>query len=162
MTDDDRFAYYAEGNARQARKRVAVDVVILDLAGRVLLVEPTYKDFWDLPGGMAEANEPPRAAVERELREELGLDIRVGRLLLLDWDGPHGPWDDQLLFVFDAGPLTDERAAGLRVADAELAACAFLPVNEAVSRLRADMAERLVRALVARASGHTAYGEQRH
>lgn len=160
--DDDaaRFAYLAEGNARQARKRVAADVLIRDQAGLILLVEPTYKEYWDLPGGMAEANEPPRAAAERELREELGLDTRVGRLLVLDWDGPHGPWDDQLVFVFDADALSDDQVANLRVADPEIASFAFLPADEAAQRLRSDMAGRLTRAINARESGRTFYGEQ--
>jgi ADP-ribose pyrophosphatase YjhB (NUDIX family) len=160
--DDARFAYLAEGNARQARKRVAADVLIFDQTGLILLVEPTYKDFWDLPGGMAEANEPPRAAAERELREELGLDTHVGRLLVLDWDGPHGPWDDQLVFVFDSEPLTGDQVANLRAIDSELAGFAFLPVDDAVRRLRADMADRLTRAIDARDSGRTAYGERSH
>jgi 8-oxo-dGTP pyrophosphatase MutT (NUDIX family) len=160
--DDDatRFAYLAEGNARQARKRVAADVLIRDQAGLILLVEPTYKDFWDLPGGMAEANEPPRAAAERELREELGLGAHVGRPLVLDWDGPHGPWDDQLVFVFDSDALTDAQVANLRVIDPELASFAFLPLAEAVRRLRPDMADRLMRAVNASESGETEYGEQ--
>lgn len=38
-----------------------------------------------MPGGMAEANKPPRGAAERELREELGLELSVGRMLLLEW-----------------------------------------------------------------------------
>ena len=109
MTDPDRWAYLAEGNATQARKRVATDVLIRDTGGNVLLVNPTYKPHWDLPGGMAEANEPPRAAAERELREELGLTLAVGRLLVIDWDGPHGPWDDQLVLIFDGGTLTRNR-----------------------------------------------------
>lgn len=160
-TDDEaaRFAYLAEGNASQARKRVAADVLIRDQSGLILLVEPTYKDFWDLPGGMAEANEPPRAAAERELREELGLDVRVGRPLLVDWEGPHGPWDDQLVFVFDCDNLTSEQAANLRIIDVELASFAFLPHDEATRRLRPDMAERLKRAVSAQESGNTAYGE---
>jgi hypothetical protein len=66
VTDSDRWAYLAEGNAKQARKRVAADVLLGDDAGRVLLVNPTYKEHWDLPGGMVEAN---RAAAVRELRE---------------------------------------------------------------------------------------------
>jgi 8-oxo-dGTP pyrophosphatase MutT (NUDIX family) len=156
-----RFAYLAEGNARQARKRVAADVLIRDNAGLILLVEPTYKDFWDLPGGMAEANEPPRAAAERELREELGLDIRVGRLLVLDWDGPHGPWDDQLVFVFDGDVLTDRQATTLHILDPELASFAFLPLDDAVGRLTPHMGERLRRADKARKSGETDYAERR-
>ena len=52
-------AYLAEGNAKQARKRVAADVLVRDTSERILLVDPSYKPDWDLPGGMAEANEPP-------------------------------------------------------------------------------------------------------
>jgi ADP-ribose pyrophosphatase YjhB (NUDIX family) len=60
-------AYLAEGNAKQARKRVSADLLIADHYGRILLVNPTYKSGWDLPGGMAEANEPPVEAAAREL-----------------------------------------------------------------------------------------------
>ena len=74
-------AYLAEGNAKQARKRVSADVILRDAHGRILLVDPKYKPDWDLPGGMAEANEPPANAVRRELREELGLDLQIGDLL---------------------------------------------------------------------------------
>jgi ADP-ribose pyrophosphatase YjhB (NUDIX family) len=147
VNDPDRWAYLAEGNAKQARKRVAADALVRDTAGRVLLVNPTYKEFWDLPGGMAEANEAPRAAAERELREELGLIITAGRPLVVDWDGPHGPWDDQLVFVFDAGTVSAEQAADVRLADDELAAAEFVHPIEAASRLRPDMADRLMRAL---------------
>jgi hypothetical protein len=49
MSDQRRWSYLAEGNAKQARKRVAADVLIRDPAGRVLLVDPTYKEHWDLP-----------------------------------------------------------------------------------------------------------------
>jgi ADP-ribose pyrophosphatase YjhB (NUDIX family) len=147
VTDPDRWAYLAEGNAKQARKRVAADALVRDTVGRVLLVNPTYKEFWDLPGGMAEANESPRAAAERELREELGLIITAGRPLVVDWDGPHGPWDDQLVFVFDAGTVSAEQAADVRLADDELAAAEFVSPIEAASRLRPDMADRLMRAL---------------
>lgn len=164
MNADDeaaRFAYLAEGNARQARKRVAADVLVRDQAGQILIVEPTYKDFWDLPGGMAEANEPPRAAAERELREELGLHTEVGRLLVLDWDAPHGPWDDQLVFIFDTPPMTTDQIASLTVQDSELAGFAFLPADQATRRLRPDMAARLTRAIAAQETGRTDYGEGR-
>ncbi|WP_040406240.1 NUDIX domain-containing protein [Amycolatopsis nigrescens] len=164
MTDREaiRHAYLAEGNAKQARKRVAADVVLRDMAGQVLLVNPTYKEYWDLPGGMAEANEPPRHAAERELREEIGLDITAGRLLVVDWEGPHGPWDDQVLFVFDAGTLTAVAKAELRLTDGELSDFGFFSTADACRRLRPDMADRLVRALRALEAGTAEYGERHH
>jgi 8-oxo-dGTP pyrophosphatase MutT (NUDIX family) len=124
--DPARYAYLAEGNARQARKRVATKVLIRDQAGAVLLVDPTYKDHWDLPGGMGEANEPPRAAADRELREELDLTITIGRPLLVDWVGPSGPWDDQLVFVFDGGTLDNEQITQLKLSDPELTGYQFV------------------------------------
>ncbi|MDQ1010140.1 ADP-ribose pyrophosphatase YjhB (NUDIX family) [Streptomyces sp. V4I23] len=140
-------AYLAEGNATQARKRVAADVILRDVAGHILLVKPTYKPGWDLPGGMAEANESPDDAARRELREEIGLDVTLHRLLIVDWVAPHGPWDDQISFIFDGGTLGDAVATGLRPHDHELSALRFAPPEEAGEILRDGLGRRYKAAL---------------
>lgn len=145
----ERWEQLAEGNATQARKRVAADMLIRDTAGRVLLVDPTYKPYWDLPGGMAEANESPRLAAEREVREELGVEILAGSLLVLEWVPPRGPWDDLLAFVFDGGTVTEAAAMTLHVIDDEIRNFAFVTPEEARTLLRSDVAGRLTRALEA-------------
>ncbi|WP_331733436.1 NUDIX hydrolase (plasmid) [Embleya sp. NBC_00888] len=139
--------HMAEGNAHQARKRVASDALLLDVDGRVLLVDPTYKPDWDLPGGMAEANETPVDAVRRELAEELGLDIRFNDLLCVDWVAPHGPWDDLIAFVFDAGTLSPDACARLRPHDDEIAACAFFEPTQGLELLGERQRRRLAHAL---------------
>lgn len=151
------FAHLAAGNARQARKRVSADAVIRDETGRLLLVDPTYKPDWDLPGGMAEANEPPRHALRRELKEELDLDLPVGELLCVEWVSPHGPWDDLLAFVFDGGTLPTDRARTLRPVDPELAAVRFCPLNEAARLLRPYIWRRTQAALTALERGTATY-----
>jgi 8-oxo-dGTP diphosphatase len=126
--------------------------------GEVLLVNPTYKPGWDIPGGMAEANEPPHVAAERELREELGLALSVGRLLVVEWVAPHGPWDDTLVFVFDGGILNTNQAAELTLGDGELREARFWPHQTTGSLLRDHVQHRLNHALeVVTGNGHTRY-----
>lgn len=58
-----------------------VGAVVLDDAGRLLLVrrrnEPG-RGLWSVPGGRVEPGETPAGAAAREVREETGLDVRVG------------------------------------------------------------------------------------
>jgi ADP-ribose pyrophosphatase YjhB (NUDIX family) len=48
---------------------------------RVLLQTTPDVDFWFLPGGRAELLEPATEALKREMREELGVEVQVGRLI---------------------------------------------------------------------------------
>ncbi|MGL5866018.1 MAG: NUDIX domain-containing protein [Dermatophilaceae bacterium] len=144
---DPHFAHLAEGNARQARKRVAADALIRDNTGRVLTVDPTYKEGWDLPGGMIEANEAPRAGLARELAEELGITRDLGRPLVVEWVGAHGPWDDQIVVVFDGGVMTDTDIAAIRISDPEIATWQFTNVDDARAMMREHLGRRLSRAV---------------
>lgn len=61
-----------------ARKRMAAGVLFRDSCDRVLLVEPSYKPNWEIPGGAVEAEESPWQTAERELEEEIGFGAGVG------------------------------------------------------------------------------------
>ncbi|MEU4802383.1 NUDIX hydrolase [Actinosynnema sp. NPDC023587] len=159
--DPERFRWLAEGNARQARKRVAAKVVICDEDGRFLLVNPTYKQYWDLPGGMAEANESPIAAALREVEEELGFTTQISGLLLVDWVDAHGPWDDLLVFIFDGGTAGEEDVHRMSVTDEELSEFAFFSLAAAEARLRPDMWLKLSRAVGAKKLSGVSYEEFR-
>ena len=67
-----------------ARPVVAAGALFRDAAGRVLLVHPTYKPGWDVPGGVVEDGESPAEACRREIAEELGLDRATGAFLSVD------------------------------------------------------------------------------
>ncbi|WP_330233044.1 NUDIX hydrolase [Nocardia sp. NBC_00508] len=151
--------HLAEGNARQARKRVGADALLTDSDGRILLVNPSYKPNWDIPGGMAEANEPPDTTVRRELEEELGLTLSAAHLPLLcvDWVSPHGPWDDSLMMIFDGGVLTATQLSNLRLVDGELDEFGFVDLQHAQQVLRPYVWRRLDAAVRARTTGATAY-----
>src|SRR5262245_34455556 len=49
--------------------------------GHVLLHRGVSDDFWSMPGGRPELLESSSAALVREMREEIGAGIEVGRLL---------------------------------------------------------------------------------
>jgi 8-oxo-dGTP diphosphatase len=150
-------AYLAEGNRTQPRKRVGADVLFRDDAGRILLVDPRYKPDWDLPGGMAEANEPPLDAVRREVLEELGIEYAGGRLLVIDWVSPHGPWDDSLIFLFDGGVLGETAQAQITLPDGELNEWKFCTPKECVRLLRPYVWRRAESGLVAASTGSFVY-----
>ncbi|WP_306820018.1 NUDIX domain-containing protein [Streptomyces sp. DSM 40750] len=93
---------------------------------------------------MAEANEPPEQTVVRGLREELGLDVTVRGLLVVDWVPPHGPWDDHVALISDGGVLDIEPP---RPHDEELSETRFVSLDEAGGLLRDRMRRRLTEAV---------------
>lgn len=61
--------------------RPGVSAVILDAEARVLLQQRTDNGRWGLPGGAIEFGESIVAALHREVMEETGLTIEIGRLI---------------------------------------------------------------------------------
>ncbi|MDP9255678.1 MAG: NUDIX domain-containing protein [Actinomycetota bacterium] len=95
---------------------------MLDHSGRVLLgrrgVEP-FLGFWDTPGGFVEPGESLEECVRRELREEAGVEIAVGRLVLSvpDSYGPSGETTINTFFecrLLSGEPRPDDDVAELR------------------------------------------------
>jgi 8-oxo-dGTP pyrophosphatase MutT (NUDIX family) len=144
---------------RLPRKNAAAGVLARDEHDRLLFVCPTYKPFLEIPGGLIEDDESPLAACRREIREELGIDLPVGRLLLVDWMPTHGVWRDSLQLIFDGGLLSRDQIATIRPAEGELSRFEFLGLDAAKSRLRPSMARRVALAHRALLGDETAYGE---
>lgn len=151
--------FHAGVAQRMPRKRTAGGALLRNSSGHVLFVVPVYKPTWDIPGGIADPEESPRTACERELREELGLTLNIGRLLVVDWLPAHGVWGDGLMFVFDGGILADDFASQAEVPADELSGIRFLPLDRATKYLRPSMNRRLQHALEAAADGSTRYLE---
>ncbi|MFI8517784.1 NUDIX domain-containing protein [Streptomyces sp. NPDC085481] len=94
-----------EHEARMAHPRMAAGALFFDEADRVLLVEPSYKDYRDIPGGYVEEGESSRQACVREVQEELGIAPHIGRLLVVDW-APNPGEGDNVLYRYDGGRLS--------------------------------------------------------
>lgn len=73
-------------------KTIEVAAAIIVKDNKVFATQRGYgefKDGWEFPGGKLEPGESTREALVREIREELDVDIRVGRLLeTVEYDYP--------------------------------------------------------------------------
>jgi hypothetical protein len=63
-------------NSFLPRKRAISQLLIRDERDRVLLCRLTYKQDWDLPGGVVEVGESPRVAVGARWRRSSGSPSR--------------------------------------------------------------------------------------
>jgi len=79
----------------QGRKVTEVAVgVLVQPDGRYLLAQrpagKPYEGYWEFPGGKLERGESIEAALARELREELGIEVTASHLWhTLEHDYPH-------------------------------------------------------------------------
>jgi 8-oxo-dGTP pyrophosphatase MutT (NUDIX family) len=153
----DRAPRYIDG---LARKQMAAGLLFRDRTGRVLLVEPSYKPNWEIPGGAVEADEAPWAAAARELGEELSLDRPPGRLLVVDYVRPRDSRPEGLRFIFDGALLTDAEVAAMAVPNEEILSASFHTLAEARGKVKPVLADRLEAAIQACELGVTALCEQ--
>ena len=147
-------------NSFLPRKRAISQMLIRDTSPepRVLLCQLTYKNDWDLPGGVVEVGESPLLAVSREVDEELGLDITAGPLVLTDWLPPWGGWDDALCLVFDGGAHDASLVERIVPQVREIRSAEFCTLAE-IDKRAADYSARRIRAALANLDGGAAYTE---
>ncbi|WP_329174934.1 NUDIX hydrolase [Streptomyces decoyicus] len=147
-----------EHEAKMARPRMASGALFFDEQGRVLMLEPTYKDYREIPGGYVEAGESPLAACVREVREELSISPDIGRLLAVDW-APNPAEGDKVLYLFDGGVLPAELRGRIQLQAAEIGAYDFHPLDAVADLTIPRLARRIEAAAAARAEGWVAYLE---
>ena len=127
-----------------------------DPAGRVLIVKPNYRDDWYFVGGLVDKGELPHQGCAREIKEEIGLDVSVGDLLVHDWV----PRVDilplpQSFYLFDGGVIDEPDR--IRLQSEELDDFRFLPPDDAVMLSMPLNKARIPMALEARRTGGTIY-----
>lgn len=141
-----------------ATPRVAAGALFVDDAGAVLMIRPTYKDYGDIPGGYVEPGESPRAACVREVREELGIEPPIGRLLVVDW-APNESEGDKMLFIFDGGTIPADLFNRIKMQADEVGDFGYCPADRLSEFTIPRLVRRLSTGLRARDDGTTRYLE---
>ncbi|WP_280393541.1 NUDIX hydrolase [Nocardia brasiliensis] len=142
------------------RKRMAAGVLFRDKRNRVLLLEPSYKKNWEIPGGAVEADESPWDTAQRELIEETSWHAPVGRLLVVDYVRPQDGRPEGVVFVFDGGVLTETDLNRMILSPTEIVSAGFYSLKEAAGLAKPLLADRLSAALEAARVGVTVLCEQ--
>jgi len=134
---------------------LATGVLVWDGGGRLLMVKTHNRDALILPGGIVEADESPAAAGQREVMEEVGLDVGLGRLLVVQHLLGEGEIPSSVQFVFDSEPFVGTPALALQADEIEVAV--WVHPEEAVASHGVRGRKRLRAALLARSAGSTAF-----
>jgi mutator protein MutT/uracil-DNA glycosylase family 4 len=135
-------ALFAELAVRAGLPVVEVTAAVIRRGGRYLVTQRTagrhLAGMWEFPGGKRQGDETLAECLRRELREELGVDARVGdRLVVVPWAYP----DRRVVLHFyrcDIGsqPVESREAQAVRwVGRDELAALPMPPADTAVIEL---------------------------
>lgn len=128
------------------QKRMGAGCLFYDDHGRVLLVKPTYKPVWEIPGGVVEQDESPKQCCQREILEEIGLHLPIGALLIVDYNEATPPKTESLMFIFDGGTLTPEQIAAIQLPASELSEFRFFSPTQLPPAMSDSLRQRVLAA----------------
>lgn len=122
--------------------------LIFDSSERLLLLKPTYKSGWTVPGGQMQADgETPWEACRRETLEETGLVMSTGHLICVDFLRPRPGRPGGMRFLFRCGALSDEVLGTIHVQEEEIAEYRLEEVGRALDLLSGPLRRRVRAAL---------------
>ena len=123
---------------------VSAGALIFDEAARLLILKPTYKSGWTIPGGVMEADgETPWEACRREVREECGIEVHQGRLACMDFRPPRPGRPGGIRYLFDCGQVDRTALAGVVVQPEEISEYRLALLPDALGLLRKPIRRRV-------------------
>ncbi len=111
------------------QKRVTSGVVLFNDNDEILIVKPSYKDHWSIPGGVVDNNESPLEASIRETKEEANIELEDLKFLCVEYTRKIG--DEDFFFLFYGGKLTSEQIKNIKTDPDEISGFKFAKIEEA-------------------------------
>jgi ADP-ribose pyrophosphatase YjhB (NUDIX family) len=113
------------------KKHIGALVLIFNENQQLLIVKPTYKEGWSIPGGGVDDNESPKTAAVREIKEELGLDLKNITLAGVGYTPVQEIKPETLQFVFYGGLLSADEINKIVLDKNEHSEFRFVETSEA-------------------------------
>jgi 8-oxo-dGTP pyrophosphatase MutT (NUDIX family) len=121
--------------------------LIFDARGRLLVLNPSYKQHWTIPGGQIEPDgESPWETCRRETREECGLEVERGTLVCIDFLRPKRERPGGVRFLFNCGTFSDEQLAAITLQDDEILDHRLVELSQAKALLSRPIRRRVIAA----------------
>jgi len=130
------------------RVPASAGALLHDGAGRILVLKPTYKSGWTIPGGqMEEDGESPWDACRREVVEETGLVVTGGRLVCVDFLPLRPDRAGGVRFLFDCGVVPEADRGRVVVQEGEIEDYRWATPVEADQLLSGPVGRRVAQGL---------------
>ncbi|RJR14485.1 NUDIX hydrolase [Candidatus Parcubacteria bacterium] len=131
------------------KKRMGAGALMFNDKDELLLVKPSYKEHWSIPGGVVDAEESPRNACVREVEEEIGIRPTAIKFLCVDYYPTTDGKGENIQFIFFGGRLNSRQISQIRIDGKEILEYTFVPRDSAISMLGPRLAKRLSKSLEA-------------
>ncbi len=108
-------------------------------SGKIFATERGYGEFqgkWEFPGGKIEPGETREAALVRELREELAIDVKIEKFVgTVEYDYPkfHLTMHTFLCVIANGEPILREHMSARWLSRKELADIDWLPADKDIA-----------------------------
>lgn len=134
---------------RLPKKQIGAGVLLFNKNNELLIVKPSYRNYWSIPGGVVEKNETPKNGCIREIQEEIGLSISKLQFLSVNYVFNNDERGESLLFIFYGGTLSNKQIASIQIDKKEIIEYKFLKIKHALSLLDKIMKDSISKSLKA-------------
>lgn len=115
------------------KKHIGTGVLIFNKSHQLLIVKPSYKDGWSIPGGGVDIDETPMIAALRETKEEVNLDLENIVLVCVEYTTKKGIKPETLQFIFYGGELEENEISKIILNENEHSDFRFVDISGAIN-----------------------------